>query len=51
MHPYYSERGYTMDRYPETARYYEQAVSLPLHPAMEEAGAARVVEAVQVFFG
>ncbi|MGI9176154.1 MAG: DegT/DnrJ/EryC1/StrS family aminotransferase [Rhodothermales bacterium] len=49
-HPYYQRLGYTMDACPYAARYYERALSLPLHPAMSGADARRVVTALQAFF-
>ena len=50
LHPYYQRLGYTMDACPQAARYYERALSLPLHPAMSGADARRVVAAVEAFF-
>ena len=50
LHPYYQRLGYTMDVCPHAARYYERALSLPLHPAMNGADARCVVTAVETFF-
>ncbi|QXD14291.1 aminotransferase class I/II-fold pyridoxal phosphate-dependent enzyme [Rhodocaloribacter litoris] len=50
MHPYYRRLGCSIAHCPETARYYTQALSLPLHPAMTEHDAERVVNAVHAFF-
>lgn len=50
MHPYYQRLGYAMDAFPNAARYYERALSLPLHPAMTDGDAERVVEMVRAFF-
>ena len=50
MHPYYRRLGYTMDAFPHAARYYERALSLPLHPAMTDGDAERVVADVRAFF-
>ena len=49
-HPYYQRLGYTMDACPHAARYYERALSLPLHPAMSGAEARRVAATVEAFF-
>src|SRR5690606_39182925 len=50
LHPDYERLGYTMDGLPHAARYYEEAISLPLHPAMGPADAERVVAQVRAFF-
>ena len=50
MHPYYRRLGYAMEAFPNAARYYERALSLPLHPAMTDEDAERVVRALEAFF-
>jgi dTDP-4-amino-4,6-dideoxygalactose transaminase len=37
LHPYYARLGYTLERLPETARYYEECLSIPLHAALTDA--------------
>jgi perosamine synthetase len=43
VHGLYRSLGYTMDGLEATQAYYEQALSLPIFPAMSEADVARVV--------
>ena len=45
--PYYTKLGYDHDCCPEANRYYEEAVTLPLHCAMTDADASAVVAAVR----
>ena len=51
LHPEYRRLGYTLDACPETARYYDRALSLPLHPGMNERDQDRVIAEVRAFFG
>ena len=47
-HPYYRENfGFRPQDFPVTERVYESIISLPLYPAMTDADADRVVEAVR----
>jgi perosamine synthetase len=46
-HPYYERLGYGKELCPQAERYYETAISLPLYPAMTEADADTVIEAVR----
>jgi dTDP-4-amino-4,6-dideoxygalactose transaminase len=42
--PYYRDRlGFAQDEWPETERYYERCISLPMFPAMSDADIERVV--------
>lgn len=45
--PYYEDLGYEKGLCPEAERYYEEAVTLPLHYCMSDRDAADVVEAVR----
>ncbi len=36
MHPYYQEKGFTMDEYPNSLSYYQEAISIPMFPTMTE---------------
>jgi UDP-4-amino-4,6-dideoxy-N-acetyl-beta-L-altrosamine transaminase len=36
-HPYYARLGYTMERLPETGRYYREALSIPLYVGLSDA--------------
>jgi len=44
--PYYSRLGHTAAAYPEAERYYAEAISLPMFPALTEAQQDRVVTAL-----
>jgi dTDP-4-amino-4,6-dideoxygalactose transaminase len=47
-HPYYQQRfGWTPERWPNAMRLGRQTVSLPLSPALSDADAARVIEAMR----
>lgn len=43
-HPLYRRLGYSMDGLPEAQAYWEQALSLPMFPAMTEADVLRVAD-------
>lgn len=45
--PYYAELGYDPDCCPEANRYYEEAITLPLHCELSDEDACHVVEAVR----
>jgi dTDP-4-amino-4,6-dideoxygalactose transaminase len=34
--PYYKSMGFKTDNFPEAERYYSDAISLPMYPAMSE---------------
>ena len=42
VHPYYRDLGFNPEDYPRTMSYYEGAISLPLHPGLEEEDVRRV---------
>ena len=46
MHPYYRSLGFTMDALPNAARYYSQALSLPIHMGVSQDHVRRVVDAL-----
>lgn len=46
LQPYYGDLGYTEGMFPEAERYYRQAISLPLFPAMTEAQFNTVISAL-----
>ena len=37
MHPYYARLGHTMERLPETERYYQEGLSIPLYVGLTDA--------------
>ena len=41
--PYYRERGFGKGAFPQAERYYEEAISLPMYPALEEGQQDRVI--------
>lgn len=49
--PYYADLGYDADCCPEANRYYEEAITLPLHCCMTGEDAANVVAAVRKVIG
>lgn len=44
--PYYMPMGFDPGHFPEAERYYAQAISLPIYPALTEQQQSRVVEAL-----
>lgn len=44
--PYYQRMGFNLGDYPEAERYYEEAISLPIYPAMTETQQDKVVTAL-----
>jgi len=36
IHPYYRKLGFSYGQFPEAEKYYEEAITLPLYPAMSE---------------
>ena len=50
LQPYYRERfGYKSGDFPESEKYYEQEISLPLYPLMEDSDVKRVTECIKEF--
>lgn len=48
--PYYRERyGYKPGDFPEAEKYYEQEISLPLYPLMEDSDVKRVTDCIKEF--
>ena len=51
LHPYYKKRfGYQKGDFPESESFYDEAISLPLYPAMEDSDVERVVNCIKSFF-
>lgn len=48
--PYYRSLGYTSEGYPESERYYEEALSLPIFPRMTDEDVEDVIEVVQYVY-
>jgi perosamine synthetase len=46
MQPYYVQRGADINRYPGARAYYEQVLSLPMYPHMQDTDVDRVVGAL-----
>jgi UDP-4-amino-4,6-dideoxy-N-acetyl-beta-L-altrosamine transaminase len=49
--PYYESLGFKAGDFPAAEAYYEEAISLPMYPAMTEADQERVAKAVRVALG
>ncbi|MEW5251341.1 UDP-4-amino-4,6-dideoxy-N-acetyl-beta-L-altrosamine transaminase [Microbulbifer discodermiae] len=49
--PYYQELGFSAGQFPEAERYYQEAISLPLFPTMDEAQQEHVVTSLQRIYG
>lgn len=47
-HPFYREMGFAMGDFPESERYYREAISLPIYPGLSDEDVAKVVNAVKV---
>lgn len=45
-HPYYKKLGFAWGMYPQSEKYYHQALSLPLHPGLSENEQDMVVQAL-----
>jgi dTDP-4-amino-4,6-dideoxygalactose transaminase len=45
--PFWRARGFREGQFPVAERYYERAISLPLHPSLSDADLAFVVQAVR----
>lgn len=50
-HPYYKKMGYDLTGLDATSAYYADALSIPVHPAMEDADVDRVVKALERHLG
>ena len=46
MHPYYSIKGYNINNYPVTEKYYKEALSIPIFFGLEDSSAIFVVETI-----
>ncbi|WP_028573665.1 UDP-4-amino-4,6-dideoxy-N-acetyl-beta-L-altrosamine transaminase [Desulfonatronovibrio hydrogenovorans] len=46
-HPYYQAMGFEWGMFPESEKYYQEAITLPLFPAMTEKEQDRVVDALK----
>ncbi len=47
MHPYYEKLGFCLQDYPETEKYYSEALTLPIYYGLDDEQSGRVIEAVQ----
>jgi len=47
LQPYYSSLGFNQGDFPEAERYYTEAISLPMYPAMSEEQQDKVIAALQ----
>ena len=49
MHPYYSKHGYTMKKFPNSKRYYDECLSIPLYFGLTDAEQQFVISALSKF--
>jgi len=47
LQPYYAAMGFQQGDFPESERYYSEAISLPMYPALSEEDQGRVVEVLR----
>jgi len=47
MHPYYEKLGFCLQDYPETEKYYSEALTIPIYYGLDDEQSGRVIEAVQ----
>ena len=47
LQPFWRARGFHEGQFPAAERYYERAISLPMHPSLSDADLATVVQAVR----
>ncbi|MDT8375575.1 MAG: UDP-4-amino-4,6-dideoxy-N-acetyl-beta-L-altrosamine transaminase [Mariprofundaceae bacterium] len=47
LHPYYQSRGFTLSDYPETEKYYREALSLPFYYGLSDEEQNLVVQSIQ----
>ena len=47
MHPYYEKLGFRLNDYPKTAKYYQEALSLPLYFGLSDEEQSLVVKSIQ----
>jgi UDP-4-amino-4,6-dideoxy-N-acetyl-beta-L-altrosamine transaminase len=50
-HPYYERRGFAVSDFPEAERYYTEAVSLPMYPALTEEQQIEVIRCMMTPIG
>jgi len=50
LQPYYRQMGYRQDSCPSAADFYQREISIPVHPAMDDAAAKTVIEAIERAF-
>jgi UDP-4-amino-4,6-dideoxy-L-N-acetyl-beta-L-altrosamine transaminase len=50
LQPYYREMGYRQDLCPAAADFYQREISIPIYPAMDDAAAKTVIEAIERAF-
>jgi dTDP-4-amino-4,6-dideoxygalactose transaminase len=50
LHPYYRKRfRYKKGDFPEAEKFYEEEISLPMYPSMEDSDVERVVDCIKEF--
>ncbi len=51
MHPYYEKLGFRLQDYPETEKYYNEALTIPVYYELSDAGVEKVVAVVRKVAG
>ena len=46
-HPYYQKRGFKKGDFPQSERFYSQAISLPIHPTLKKEEQIKIIDAVK----
>ena len=46
-HPYYQKRGFKKGDFPQSERFYSQAISLPIHPNLKKEEQIKIIDAVK----
>jgi len=47
MHPYYEKLGFRLQDYPETEKYYHEALTIPIYYSLTNEEAAKIIKAVR----
>lgn len=51
LQPYYTNLGYRKGMFPNSERYYEETITLPLYPSMKRFEVQRVIQSIQNIMG
>jgi len=51
LHPYYKNLGFRIENYPESLKYYQEALSLPLYPDLAEKDVIKIANVLKYTIG